>query len=182
MPLTKIENPERILWCIWNTGYKQAQNLGRLALTLPYFSSSQILSHQMLLCLPLIAPEIFCFLIVPVLSIPFMDHSLVTAKGINSMKPCAMPCRATQDRWGHSEEFWQNVVHWRKKWQPTPVFLPGEPRDICKFSVVPVVGICAFTAKGVRSVSGEEPGSHKTCSVTRFFLKKKETHFTIYVL
>ena len=115
MPLTKIENPERILWCIWNTGYKQAQNLGRLALTLPYFSSSQILSHQMLLCLPLIAPEIFCFLIVPVLSIPFMDHSLVTAKGINSMKPCAMPCRATQDRWGHSEEFWQNVVHWRKK-------------------------------------------------------------------
>ena len=129
MPLTKIENPERILWCIWNTGYKQAQNLGRLALTLPYFSSSQILSHQMLLCLPLIAPEIFCFLIVPVLSIPFMDHSLVTAKGINSMKPCAMPCRATQDRWGHSEEFWQNVVHWRKKWQPTPVFLPGEPRE-----------------------------------------------------
>ena len=26
-----------------------------------------------------------------------------------------------------SEEFWQNVVHWRRKWWPTPVFLPGEP-------------------------------------------------------
>ena len=28
----------------------------------------------------------------------------------------------------HSEEFWQNGVHWGRKWQPTPVFLPGEPR------------------------------------------------------
>ena len=31
-------------------------------------------------------------------------------------------------RWmGHSEEFWWNVVHWRRKWKPTPVFLPEEP-------------------------------------------------------
>ena len=28
---------------------------------------------------------------------------------------------------GHSEEFWQNVVPWRRKWQPTPIILPGEP-------------------------------------------------------
>jgi len=27
---------------------------------------------------------------------------------------------------GHSEEFWQNVVHWRRKLQLTPVFLSGE--------------------------------------------------------
>ena len=27
---------------------------------------------------------------------------------------------------GHSEEFWQNVVHWRRKLQPTPIFLPWE--------------------------------------------------------
>ena len=27
---------------------------------------------------------------------------------------------------GHSGEFWQNMVPWRK-WQPTPVFLSGEP-------------------------------------------------------
>ena len=26
------------------------------------------------------------------------------------------------------EEFWQNMVHWRRKWQPTPVFLSGEPK------------------------------------------------------
>ena len=29
----------------------------------------------------------------------------------------------------HSEELWENVVHWRKKWQITPVFLPGEPQE-----------------------------------------------------
>ena len=33
-----------------------------------------------------------------------------------------------QLRWmGHREEFWQNVVPQRKKYQPTPVFLPQEP-------------------------------------------------------
>ena len=32
-------------------------------------------------------------------------------------------------RWmGPSEDFWQNVVHWRRKWQTTPVFLPWEPQ------------------------------------------------------
>ena len=30
-------------------------------------------------------------------------------------------------RWmDHSKEFWQNVGHWRTKWQLTPVFLPEE--------------------------------------------------------
>ena len=30
-------------------------------------------------------------------------------------------------RWmSQNGEFWQNVVHWRRKWQPIPVFLPGE--------------------------------------------------------
>ena len=33
-------------------------------------------------------------------------------------------------RWtSHSEEFWQNVVHWRKKWQATLIFLPQEPYE-----------------------------------------------------
>ena len=29
-------------------------------------------------------------------------------------------------RTGHSEEFWQTVIHQRSKGQPTPVFLPQE--------------------------------------------------------
>ena len=30
---------------------------------------------------------------------------------------------------GHGGEFWQNVVHWRKEWQTTSVFLPWEPHE-----------------------------------------------------
>ena len=33
---------------------------------------------------------------------------------------------------GNSEEFWQNLVHWRKKWQPTPVFLFRDPMESMK--------------------------------------------------
>ena len=33
-------------------------------------------------------------------------------------------------RWtGHGGEFWQNVVHWRRKWQTTSVLLPWEPHE-----------------------------------------------------
>ena len=38
----------------------------------------------------------------------------------NSMKPRVMLCRAT---WiGHGGDFWQNVVHWWREWQTTPLF------------------------------------------------------------
>ena len=30
-------------------------------------------------------------------------------------------------RTGHGGEVWQNVVHWRREWQTTSVFLPWEP-------------------------------------------------------
>ena len=33
-------------------------------------------------------------------------------------------------RWaGHGGEVWQNVVHWRREWQTTSVFLAWEPHD-----------------------------------------------------
>ena len=33
-------------------------------------------------------------------------------------------------RWRHqSREFWQNVVHWRREWQTTSVFLPWETHE-----------------------------------------------------
>ena len=43
----------------------------------------------------------------------------------NSMKLWAMLCRATQD----GGEFWQNVVHCRREWQTTSVFLPWGPHE-----------------------------------------------------
>ena len=30
---------------------------------------------------------------------------------------------------GHGGEVWQNVVHWRREWQTTLVFLPWEPHE-----------------------------------------------------
>ena len=44
------------------------------------------------------------------------------------MKLWAMLCRATQDGWV-MVEFWQNVVHWRREWQTTSVFLQWEPHE-----------------------------------------------------
>ena len=32
-------------------------------------------------------------------------------------------------RMGKRGEFWQNMVHWRREWQTTSVFLPREPRE-----------------------------------------------------
>ena len=33
---------------------------------------------------------------------------------------------------GHGGEFWQNVVHWRREWQTTSVFLPWTPCTVWK--------------------------------------------------
>ena len=33
---------------------------------------------------------------------------------------------------GHNGEFWQNVVHWKREWQTTSVFLPWEPHEQCE--------------------------------------------------
>ena len=29
----------------------------------------------------------------------------------------------------HGEGFWQNMVHWRRKWQTTSIFLPWKPNE-----------------------------------------------------
>ena len=46
----------------------------------------------------------------------------------NSMKLWAMPCKATE-RMDDGEELWQNMVHWRREWQTTSVFLPWEVHE-----------------------------------------------------
>ena len=39
-------------------------------------------------------------------------------------------CYAGPPKWaGQRGEFWQNVVHWRREWQTTSVFLPWEPHE-----------------------------------------------------
>ena len=64
---------------------------------------------------------------------PFMDHSLVLVK-VHSVMLCPHDVQGYPRQIGHSEEFWQNMVHWRRKWQTTTVFLPGEPHGHWKMS------------------------------------------------
>ena len=40
-----------------------------------------------------------------------------------------MLCRATPDKWVMAENSDKNVVHWRREWQSTSVFLPREPHE-----------------------------------------------------
>ena len=59
-----------------------------------------------------------------------VDHSLVVAKGLrDSVKLWAMPCKGHPKWMGPSEEFWQNVVPWRRAWQTAPVFLLQKPMN-----------------------------------------------------
>ena len=58
---------------------------------------------------------------------PSQITALLWWRGLHiSMKLWAMPCRATQDGQVIVVEFWQNVIHWRREWQTTPVCLPWE--------------------------------------------------------
>ena len=77
----------------------------------------------------------------------------------NSMKLWARRCRATQGRWGqmcHSEEFWQNVVHWRKNLQPAPVLLPGKPHGQYESAKRYDAGRSAPRLEVVQYATGEE--------------------------
>ena len=51
-----------------------------------------------------------------------------TALSSNSMK--LSHAMWGHPRWmGHGGEVWQNVVHWRREWQDTSVFLPWKPHE-----------------------------------------------------
>ena len=52
-----------------------------------------------------------------------MDHSLSKSMKLSH-------AMWGHPRWtGHDGEVWQNVVHWRREWQTTSVFLPWEPHE-----------------------------------------------------
>ena len=59
-----------------------------------------------------------------------MDHNLVVVKGLIELNEAMSHAMQGYPRWtGHSEEFWQIMVHWRRDRQITPVFLPQEPHE-----------------------------------------------------
>ena len=50
------------------------------------------------------------------------------------LKDIYWPCGANPRRAGHGGEVWQNVVHCRREWQATSVFLPWEPHEQYEFN------------------------------------------------
>ena len=77
-------------------------------------------------------------------------------------------------RWpGHSGEFWQNMVHCKRGWQITPIFLPWKPHEqsenIKRYDTrwAPQLGRCSVYYKG---------GVKKTCT------RLSEFHFHLVVV
>ena len=55
-----------------------------------------------------------------------------------SMKLRTMPCHVglPKRQTGHSREFWQNVVHWRREWQTTSIICLWEPHEPYNIQVI----------------------------------------------
>ena len=62
--------------------------------------------------------------------VPFVDHSLVVAKRLLDLdEAVSHAVRGHPGQTGHSEELQLNVVHWRRRWPPIPVFLLQEHHE-----------------------------------------------------
>ena len=61
-----------------------------------------------------------------------------------SDKECACQCKRCKR---HRFNPWGEKIHWRRAWQPTPVFSPGE-------------------SHGQRSLAGYSPQGHKESNMT----------------
>ena len=72
-----------------------------------------------------------------------------------------MPGRATQDGWVLAE-FWETVIHWRREWQTTPVYLPWEPHELYKKSKDMTPKDETPRSEGVQYATGE--GQKRTIS------------------
>ena len=78
-----------------------------------------------------------------------MDHSLVWLN--KTMRPVI---QGHPRQMGHDGDFWQNVVHWRREWQTTSVFLPWEPHEqyekAKRYDIerwIPQVGRCQYATE-----------------------------------
>ena len=63
----------------------------------------------------------------------------------------------------HGFDPWVGKIPWRRKWQPTPVFLPGE-------------------SCGQRSLAGYSPWAHKVLDTTERAHTHTHTHTTLKTL
>ena len=90
------------------------------------------------------------------------------------------PLRQGHPRWmGYSEESWQNVVHWRRKWKPTPVFLPWEPNEQYEKAKRYDTGKWGPSSEDVQYVPGEEPRTINNSSRKNEAAGPKQKQFLI---
>ena len=61
-----------------------------------------------------------------------------------------------QKRMGHSREFWQNVICWRREWQTTPVYLLWKPHELYKRPKDITPKDASPRSEGVQYATGEE--------------------------
>ena len=65
-------------------------------------------------------------------------HSQTTSQSVTRTTALSNSMKLSHALWGHPKqashggEVWQNVVHWRKEWQTTSVFLPWNPMNSMK--------------------------------------------------
>ena len=58
-----------------------------------------------------------------------MHRSLVVKGLVQLNEAMSYAVQGHPGQMGHREEFLQNMAHWRRKWQPIPVFLLQEPHE-----------------------------------------------------
>ena len=64
--------------------------------------------------------------------IPLHESQLCPGEGAWITQWSDEPCYVGPPKTGHSREFWENMIHWRREWQITPVHLPWESHKLYK--------------------------------------------------
>ena len=84
-----------------------------------------------------------------------MDHCLVMVKGL--MNEAMSHALQGHPRWtGHNREFWQNVTHWRRKWQTTRVYLRENTVNRIRGQKDKTLKDKSPRSEGVQYATGEE--------------------------
>ena len=87
----------------------------------------------------------------------FVHHCLAMEKGLVQLSEAMSHAVWDYPRqMGQSGEFWQNVIHWRREWETTPVYLPWELHELYKQAKYMTLKDEPPRSEGPQYASGEE--------------------------
>ena len=75
---------------------------------------------------------------------------------------------------GRGEEFWQNMVHWRRELQTTSVFLPWEPHE--QYEKAKIYTECQLTDLGGDGLTVAEISGNLKYTVVFSYFKRIHLH------